>query len=269
MFYIVCQNFRIVMFTLFEKNVAITGAGAGIGKCIAKTFAAQGANVYVLDANLEAARTTVAEISAANGTAKAFLCDVTDAAGVEGIFKTLAAYGNIDILVNNAGIGHIGRADNTTAEDFDKVLAVNVKGAFYCLKACLPFMMQAQKGVVLNIASVSALCGLADRFAYSTSKGALLSMTYSVARDYLPYHIRCNAISPARVHTSFVDDYLAKNYPGREQEMFEQLSKTQPVGRMGTPEEIANLALYLCSDEAAFITGTNYPIDGGFVRLHG
>jgi 2-keto-3-deoxy-L-fuconate dehydrogenase len=124
-------------------------------------------------------------------------------------------------------------------------------------------------GVILNLASIAASAGLADRFAYATSKGAVIAMTYSVARDYLSANIRCNCISPARVHTPFVDNYLRKTYPGREQEMFEKLSQAQPIGRMAEPEEVASLALFLCSDEASFITGVDYPLDGGFFNLHG
>jgi len=124
-------------------------------------------------------------------------------------------------------------------------------------------------GVILNLASIAGSAGLADRFAYSTSKGAVIAMTYSVARDYLSANIRCNCISPARVHTPFVDNYLRKSYPGREQEMFEKLSQAQPIGRMAEPEEVASLALFLCSDEASFITGVDYPLDGGFFNLHG
>jgi len=128
--------------------------------------------------------------------------------------------------------------------------------------------MKAEGAVILNMASIAALVGLSDRFAYTMSKGAVAAMTLSVAKDYLRYHIRCNSISPARVHTPFVDGFIAKNYPGAEDEMFKKLSASQPIGRMAKPEEIASLALYLCSDEAAFITGTDYPIDGGFVKLN-
>src|SRR5690606_26764200 len=123
--------------------------------------------------------------------------------------------------------------------------------------------------VILNMASVASSVGISDRFAYSMTKGAVLTMTYSVAKDYLDFGIRCNSISPGRIHTPFVDGYLANNYPGREKEMFERLSKTQPIGRMGLPEEVANLALYLCSDEASFATGTDFPLDGGFIKLNG
>ena len=129
--------------------------------------------------------------------------------------------------------------------------------------------MKARGGAILNMSSIAALVGLPDRFAYSMTKGAVTSMTISVAKDYINYNIRCNCISPARVHTPFVDGFIAKNYAGREEEMFKKLSASQPVGRMAKPEEIAALALYICSDEASFITGNDYPIDGGFVKLSG
>jgi NAD(P)-dependent dehydrogenase (short-subunit alcohol dehydrogenase family) len=118
-------------------------------------------------------------------------------------------------------------------------------------------------GVILNMASIASLIGLLDRFAYSMTKGAVLTMTRSIAIDYMKKNIRCNCICPARVHTPFVDRYITQNYPGREQEMFRQLSEYQPIGRMGNPQEVAQLALYLCSDEASFVTGQAYPIDGG------
>lgn len=173
----------------------------------------------------------------------------------------------MDILVNNAGIAHIGTAENTEEADFDRIVNVNVKGVYNCIHVAIPFLKTSGKGVILNMASIAALVGLAERFVYSTTKGAIISMTLSVARDFLKDNIRCNSISPARVHTPFVDGFIKKNYPGKEAEMFDRLSKTQPIGRMGTPEEIAYMALYLCSDEAAFITGCDYPIDGGAVRL--
>ena len=175
----------------------------------------------------------------------------------------------IHILVNNAGISHIGTVESTTPEDFDRVLAINVKGYYNCMHATVGHMKDSGGGVILNMASIAGSAGLPDRFAYSMSKGAVIAMTYSVARDYLAHNIRCNCISPARVHTPFVDDYLQKNYPGREKEMFDKLSKAQPIGRMGIPEEVASLALFLCSDEAAFITGVDYPLDGGFINLRG
>jgi 2-keto-3-deoxy-L-fuconate dehydrogenase len=129
-------------------------------------------------------------------------------------------------------------------------------------------MKENKSGVILNLASIASIVGIPDRFAYSMTKGAVMAMTLSVARDYLHQGIRCNCISPARVHTPFVDGFIKKNYAGREDEMFDKLSKSQPIGRMAKPEEIANLVLYLCSDEASFITGCDYPIDGGFVKLN-
>ena len=172
-------------------------------------------------------------------------------------------------MVNNAGIAHVGTVESTEEADFDRLYSVNVKGIFNCIKACIPLMKKAGKGSILNMGSVAASVGIKDRFAYSMTKGAVLSMTYSIAKDYLASNIRCNSISPARVHTPFVEGFIKKNYPGQEDEMFEKLSKTQPIGRMGTPIEIASLALFLCSDEAGFITGTDYPIDGGFIKLNG
>jgi NAD(P)-dependent dehydrogenase (short-subunit alcohol dehydrogenase family) len=194
---------------------------------------------------------------------------VTNQAEVVATFGRIAQQGGIQILVNNAGVSHIGSAENTSEADFDRVMRVNVKGFYNCIFACVPLMKAAGGGVILNMASVAGSAGLADRFAYSTSKGAVIAMTYSVARDYVAHNIRCNCISPARVHTPFVDGYLRKTYPGREQEMFDKLAKSQPIGRMGEPAEVASLALFLCSHAASFITGVDYPLDGGFMNLHG
>jgi len=171
--------------------------------------------------------------------------------------------------VNNAGISHVGNLEGTSEQDIDKVFSVNVKGMYNCMCASVADMKGNGGGIILNMASIAGTSGLADRFAYSMSKGAVVAMTYSVAKDYLAHNIRCNCISPARVHTPFVDGFLHRNYPGKEQEMFEKLEKSQPIGRMAQPEEIAALALYLCSDEASFITGSDYPIDGGFLNLRG
>ena len=249
------------MFSLKDKSAIVTGGSSGIGKAIAETFASQGANVYVLDLKPSATETTVA----GGGKISAFACDVSNQAQVKKVF---AEIGKVGILVNSAGIAHIGRVDNTSEEDFDRVFQVNVKGTYNCLHAVIPMFQEQQKGVILNIASIASYVGLNDRFAYSMSKGAVFAMTLSVAKDYLHQNIRCNSISPARVHTPFVDGFIAKNFPGREDEMFDKLSKSQPIGRMGSVEEIAALALYLCSDEASFITGNDYPIDGGFIKLN-
>ena len=253
------------MFNLAGKNAIVTGGGSGIGKAVCMLFAKQGANVYVADISSENANITVSEIKVANGIAYPLVCDVTKQQETVDKFTDL---GRVDILVNSAGISHIGKADTTSEADFDRIYNVNVKGMYNCLFAAIPLMKQNNGGVILNMSSVAAIAGLSDRFAYSMSKGAVYAMTMSVAKDYLKEKIRCNCISPGRVHTPFVDNFLAKNYPGKEQEMFEKLSKSQPIGRMGTPAEIAFLVLYLCSDEAGFITGSDYPIDGGFLKLN-
>ena len=246
----------------------VTGGGSGIGRAIALKFAANGARVRIFELNEKEAEAVATEIRKAGGSASVHFCDVTDQASVISTFQEIAGLGPIDVLVNNAGVSHIGNVESTTEAEFDRVLKVNVKGYYNCTHAAVP-LMKSRGGVILNIASVAGSLGIADRFAYSTSKGAIIAMTYSVARDYIAHNIRCNCISPARVHTPFVDGYLKKNYPGREPEMYDKLAKTQPIGRMGEPEEVASLALFLCSDAASFITGTEYPIDGGFMKLHG
>lgn len=255
------------MHSISGKSAIVTGAGSGIGKAIAILFAEKGALVAVLDISEEAAATTVGAIEKASGTATAYLCDVSDPHQVDTVFgQVVSDFGGLDILVNNAGVSAIGNVEETTEEDLDRVYNVNIKGVFNGLKAGVR-KMKERGGAIVNMASIVSSVGIPDRFAYSMSKGAVLTMTYSVAVDYLSAGIRCNCIAPGRVHTPFVDQYLADHYPGREDEMFQKLSKTQPIGRMGQPEEIAALALYLCSDEASFITGTNFPIDGGFVTL--
>jgi len=251
------------------KVAVVTGGGSGIGEAIALKFAAHGAVIRVLDVNESAAAATCEKIAAAGGTASAHLCDVTSQFDVKASFDQLFRRERIHILINNAGISHVGTVESTTEADFDRVVRVNIKGFYNCMHAVVGHMKESGGGAILNMASIAGSSGLPDRFAYSMSKGAVIAMTYSVARDYLAHNIRCNCVSPARVHTPFVDDYLHRNYPGREQEMFEKLAKSQPIGRMGEPAEVASLALFLCSDEAAFITGVDYPIDGGFFNLRG
>jgi 2-keto-3-deoxy-L-fuconate dehydrogenase len=253
------------MLSLSGKTAIITGGASGIGLAIAKLFHAQGATVHILELNEEQAKT---EASKMGTRAYAYGVNVTDQAQVKNIVESIAQIGPIDILVNNAGIGHVGTAETTTEEDFDRVMNVNVKGTYNCIHATIPFMLKESKGVILNMCSVVGSVGIPDRFAYSTSKGAILSMTMSVAKDYVKKGIRCNCVSPGRVHTPFVDGYLAKNYPGQEKEMYDKLAATQPIGRMATPEEVANLALFLCSEEGSFITGSDYPIDGGFISIN-
>ena len=257
------------IFRLDHKGIIVTGGANGIGRAIAEMFAARGACVFIVDVDREQAERVCVAISSAGGRAKAFVCDVSDQSQVKSVFAEIFAGDRIHTLVNSAGIAQIATLEQTSVEDFDALFEVNVKGTYNAMYACIGHMKENGGGVILNLSSIAASSGLASRFAYSASKGAVLAMTYSVARDYLHYNIRCNCISPARVHTPFVDSFIRKNYPGHEQEMFETLSRSQPVGRMAEPHEVASLALYLCSDEASFVTGTDYRMDGGFFALRG
>jgi 2-keto-3-deoxy-L-fuconate dehydrogenase len=254
------------VFDLTGKRAVITGGASGIGLAIARLFASHGAHILLIDldaAGSAAAATSIRETTGA--TVSAFACDVSSQDSVK---LTFAAIGTpVDIAVNCAGLPHIGNLDSTSLEDFNRLFAVNVRGTYLCMQAVIEPMLEAGGGTILNMASIAATAGLSDRFAYSMTKGAVLSMTLSVAKDYIAHGIRCNCISPARVHTPFVDGFLAKNYPGQEAEKMKDLAKSQPIGRMGTPDEIAMLALYLCSDASSFVTGANYPIDGGFFNL--
>jgi NAD(P)-dependent dehydrogenase (short-subunit alcohol dehydrogenase family) len=251
-----------------NKIAVVTGGGSGIGKGVCLELAADGADVIILDLNIDAAEETVADIDGQGGSARAIKCDISKQSEVNSVFSEITKSGPIDILVNSAGIAHVGNVQNTSESDLDRLYAVNVKGVYNTTHATVPAMQKQKNGVIINLASVAAVVGIEDRFAYSMTKGAVVAMTLSVAKDYINDGIRCNCISPGRVHTPFVDAYLEKNYPGYEEEMFERLSKTQPIGRMGTPTEIARLIKYLCSDDASFITGSNFPIDGGFITLN-
>jgi 2-keto-3-deoxy-L-fuconate dehydrogenase len=256
------------MFDLTGKVAAVTGGGSGIGEAIALLFGARGARVFVLDVAEAPASETARRITEAGGKGAALRCDVSEAAeAVAAVQRIEAEAGRLDILVNNAGVAHVGTVETTGEADFDRVFRVNVKGLFLTTRAALPLILRGGGGVILNMASIASLIGIPDRFAYSMSKGAVLTMTRSIATDYMSRNVRCNCICPARVHTPFVDGYLKANYPGREREMFEALSAYQPLGRMGTPQEVAQMALYLCSDEASFITGQAFPIDGGVLVL--
>jgi 2-keto-3-deoxy-L-fuconate dehydrogenase len=249
---------------LKDKKAFITGAGSGIGQAMALRFAEEGARVFVLDVNESGGKETEEAILEAGGQGSYHRLDVTDLAAVKALFEEL---GPADILVNNAGIASIGNVENTSPEEMDKIYAVNIKGPYHCLHAAIPGMKANGGGAVLNMASIASRLGISDRFAYSASKGAIFSMTLSIAKDYLADKIRCNCLCPGRVHTAFVDAYLEKNYPDNKAEMFKKLSEYQPIGRMGRPEEIASLAVFLCSDEASFITGSAYDIDGGCTQL--
>ena len=247
------------MFSLQNKKAVVTGGGSGIGRAIATLFAKQGAEVHIVELTQESAKDTVDEIQKAGGKVFSHACNVANQKEVQATFEKI---GNIHILVNNAGIAHVGKVDTTSEIDFDRVMNVNVKGVYNCLNASISKFRESNGGVILNMASIAAWVGLSDRFAYSTAKGAVMAMTLSVAKDYIGENIRCNSISPARVHTPFVDGFISANYPGKEAEMFDKLSKSQPIGRM------AALALFLCSNESGFITGCDYPIDGGFIKLN-
>ncbi len=252
------------MFSLNGKVAIVTGGGKGIGEAISKTFAEQGAVVALIDIDLPAAQRVQTEIG---HTCRVYECDVTNWTQVKRtIDAVIQNNGKLDILVNNAGAAHIGTVETTTASNLDYIYRINVKGVFHGMKAAVPHLKK-RGGSIINLASIVSRIGLPDRFAYTMSKGAVAAMTRSVAVDYLRNGIRCNCIMPARVHTPFVDGYLATYYPGRESQMFDRLSKAQPVGRMGHPDEVAALACYLASDESAFLTGASLPLDGGVFTL--
>jgi len=256
------------MSDLKNRTSIVTGGGSGIGRAIAEEFARAGSRVAIFDFDEAASQDTVAAIKEAGGEVHFEKCDVSSQDSVSAALDgTIAALGTPDILVNNAGIANIGTAVTTGQDDFDRVMNVNVKGVYNCLHLVLPKMLETGGGVVLNMSSVASIAGLPDRFAYSASKGAVHTMTFSVAADYIKDNIRCNCICPARVHTPFVDGYLDKNYPDNREEMFEKLSAAQPIGRMALPAEIAKMALYLCSEDSGFITGQAFPIDGGYMNL--
>ncbi len=257
----------MVELSLVGKVAVVTGGASGIGKAIACSFAAAGARVNLVDIDGSAAEKAAMEIKQLGGCVRAFQCDVTDQARVDSFFSQLAGDGPIDALVNSAGIAHVGTIADTDVEDFERVFVVNVKGTYLCIKGALRHMVDQGYGAIVNLASIAATAGISNRFAYSMSKGAVLSMTLSVAKDFLEKNIRCNCISPARVHTPFVDGFLHKSYPGREQEMFNKLSQAQPIGRMAKPDEVATMALFLCSEWSGFLTGANIPFDGGFMHL--
>jgi NAD(P)-dependent dehydrogenase (short-subunit alcohol dehydrogenase family) len=256
-------------FDLNGRVAVVTGGASGIGKAISICLAANRAQVWVLDVDALAAQATAAEIALAGGRASALPCDVADPQSVGQVFTSIASQGPINILVNSAGIAHIGTIATTNLQDFERIFKVNVQGTYLCMQAAIATMIGQSGGVIVNMASMAAIVGISDRFAYSMSKGAVRSMTLSVAKDFLDKNIRCNCISPARVHTPFVDGYLKKNYPGRETEMMAELAKTQPIGRMARPDEVAGLAVYLCSDLASFLTGADVPFDGGVLNLRG
>lgn len=248
-----------------KKNVLVTGGASGIGLAITRRFAKEGANVYILDYNEESGEKVAGELRSEGFSISFLQADVSNQKQIKDAVAQIT--GNIDVLINNAGVAHVGNLEQTVESELDRLYSVNIKGVYNCSQAVIGRMKEQGGGVIINMASVAATVGIPDRFAYSMTKGAVLTMTLSMARDYVEHKIRVNAISPARIHTPFVDGYLAKTYPGREQEMFDKLAATQPIGRMGVPEEVANMAFFLASDQAEFLTGADYLVDGGFSHL--
>jgi NAD(P)-dependent dehydrogenase (short-subunit alcohol dehydrogenase family) len=248
-----------------NKTILITGGASGIGLALVEKFTTEGSKVYFIDSNGLLGRQVAKEFQEKGESVTFLEVDIREESQVQRAIQSIPS--KLDVLINNAGISHIGNLASTTLADFERLFAVNVSGMFLCSQAALPKLIEDGGGSILNMCSVAATIGIPDRFAYSMTKGATLSMTLSIARDYVNQGIRCNCISPGRVHTPFVDGFLAKNYPGKEQEMFEKLAATQPIGRMGTPAEIAQLAYFISSDAGKFITGSNFTIDGGFTGI--
>ena len=248
-----------------NKTILITGGASGIGLALVEKFTTEGSNVYFIDSNGLLGRQVAKEFQEKGKSVTFLEVDIREESQVQTAIQSIPS--KLDVLINNAGISHIGNLASTSLADFERLFAVNVSGMFLCSQSALPKLIEEGGGSILNMCSVAATMGIPDRFAYSMTKGATLSMTLSIARDYVNQGIRCNCISPGRVHTPFVDGFLAKNYPGKEQEMFEKLAATQPIGRMGTPTEIAELAYFISSDAGKFITGSNFTIDGGFTGI--
>jgi 2-keto-3-deoxy-L-fuconate dehydrogenase len=250
------------MFDLSGKSALVTGAGSGIGLAIAETLAAAHAHVFATDIDEAAANATAARIADAGGTSEALALDVRDEAACQRVADHVRRAGRLDILVNNAGVGHVGTMLQTEGADLDRLYAVNVRGVFNVTKVFLPDMVQRRAGVIINMASVAGVLGLRDRIAYSVTKSALVGFTKSLALDHAMEGIRCNCICPGRVETPWVAQRI-REYPDPEK-AYREMAATQANGRMGRPEEIAAAALYLASDEAAFVTGAALNIDGGW-----
>jgi 2-keto-3-deoxy-L-fuconate dehydrogenase len=252
------------MFRLSGKVAVVTGAGSGIGAAIAEAFAAAGAHVVATDRDGQTAWNTAERIRAAGGSAEVAVLDVTDEAGCDTVAREVGQRsGHADILVNNAGIGHVGTMLTTDGDDLDRLYGVNVRGIFNVTKAFLPGMLDRRSGSIVNMASVGGVVGIRDRLAYCTTKFAVVGLTKSMALDHAASGIRVNCICPGRVETPFVAARL-KEYPDPER-AFREMSSSQSIGRMGKPDEIAAAALFLASDEAAFVTGSALMVDGGWV----
>jgi len=251
------------MFSLKDKVALVTGAGSGIGAAIAHALAGRGAHVVVTDVSPDQGLATSAAIHGLGASAEFLGLDVRDVACCERAREAiLKRHARLDILVNNAGIGHVGTILQTDASDLDRLYAVNVKGVFNTSKAFLPSMLERKSGVIVNLASIGGVVGIRDRLAYCTTKFAVVGLTKSMALDHAAHGIRVNCICPGRVETPFVAARL-KEYPDPKK-AYEEMAATQALGRMGKPEEIAAAAVYLASDEASFITGAAFIIDGGW-----
>lgn len=256
-----------MVFRLDGKTALITGAGSGIGREIAMLFAHRGAHVVIGDINLRGAEDVAGEIDAVGGAASAVHLDVTDIDSAKAAIESAASEaGRLDILINNAGIGLVGSLTETEPADLQRLIAVNITGVYHCALAAVNRMLGQENpgGRIVNIASVAGQIAVPRRFAYGMTKGAVISMTQSIAMDYVDRGIRCNCICPGTVETPFVEGYLQKYHAGEIEETRAQLHARQPIGRMGRPDDIAPLALYLVSDEAAFVTGAQMAIDGGW-----
>lgn len=245
------------------KTCLITGAAGGIGLAMTKAFLAENATVVATDLDADGL-SKLCEGLPGPGRVMVRRLDVTDPDGLATLATSLEAEGVlVDVLVNNAAAITIGKLLDASLDDIRLVFGVNVEGLFNVTRAFLPAMIARGGGTVLNMASLASVRAMHERFVYSASKAAIQMMTRSIAVDYVEQGIRANCICPARVHTPFIEGYLAKYYPGEENERFEALSRYQPVGRMIRPDEVASAAVYLCSDEAAMVTGESLVIDGG------
>lgn len=251
------------MFSLANKIALVTGAGSGIGASIAEVFAKAGAQIYVADVKEGGARETVQRINESGGRAEFVRLDIAEPSECAAVAdRVLRDSGRLDILVNNAGIGHVGTLATTDVADLDRVHAVNVRGTFLITKAFLPSMLERRSGAIVNLASIGGILGVRDRLAYTITKHAVVGLTRAMALDHAKDGIRINAICPGRVETPWVQERL-REYPDPKK-AYEEMCATQPMGRMGKPEEIAAAALYLASDEASFVTGAMLTPDGGW-----
>jgi len=249
--------------SLTSKITLVTGAGSGIGAAVARRFGASGAFVYVVDIDETKGNATVADLTSGGHRAAFLRLDVSDPKACDELARqVLEKSGRLDVLVNNAGIGHVGTILQATAEDLDRLYAVNVRGVFNLSKAFIGSMIERGSGSIINMASIAGIVGITDRAAYTTTKFAVVGLTKAMALDHAKAGVRINCICPARVETPFVKARIAE-YPDPEK-AYQEMSMSQPIGRMATPDEIAAAALYFAQDESAFVTGTAFVIDGAF-----